>query len=400
MTRIDGAGSSSDPPRDDVVLFGDESGGGGGWRSRRWWLAALLAVAVAIGISVYAERGGRKSVAPTPTPIHVTPPPIDSARPTPSDTAPTVRAVGQPILGITASWELFASGTDGIVRIEFAAGRVVRTPMPPLQSTGPAWLVVGGTWALVRPLDRVPGYLIRDGQPAGELTSLLDQGGVALPGPGNTVWLSPGAMLTSMSLIGLDGRRVGPSITLPRDLDSLYTDGSGNVIASGSSGGYLVRPHITRKITSGSVIAVGPTRWLVRDCNDLTRCPPVVVDRATGTRRAIRDSPVLVNGYGPVGTISPDGTVAAVVGNGPELVDPALRVRLVSLATGADRPLDVPLGDTLYQQMLAWSPDSRWLFVVGRDGLLYAVDVASGHATDFGILVPPVQLIAVRSGVG
>jgi hypothetical protein len=400
MTRIDGAGSSSDPPRDDVVVFGEQPGGGGGWRSRRWWLAAVLAVAVAIGISVYAEHGGRESVAPTPTPIHVTPPPVDSASPQPSESVPTTRAVGQPILGITAKWELFASGSDGIVRIEFAAGRVVHTPMPPLKSTGPAWLVVGKTWALVRPLDRVAGYVVRDGKPAEELTSLLDQGGVALPGPGNNVWLSPGAMPTSMSLVGLDGRRAGPSITLPRDIDSLYADGAGNVIATGSSGGFLVRPNTTRKITPGSVIAVGPTRWLIRDCNDPTRCPPVVVDRATGTRHAIQDSPVLVNGFGPAGAISPDGTAAAILGNGPELVDPALRVRLISLATGADRPLDVPLGDTLYQQMVAWSPDSRWLFVVGRDGLLYAVDVASGRTTDFGILVPPVQLIAVRSSRG
>jgi hypothetical protein len=203
-----------------------------------------------------------------------------------------------------------------------------------------------------------------------------------------------------MSPIGLDGRRAGPSIALPRDTDGVFADGTGYIIAAGSAGGYLVRPNAARRITLGTLIATGPTRWLVRDCNELPRCQPVVIDRATGIRHAVRDSPALGGGFGPVGPISPDGSVAALLAGGPDLADLGTWVHLIDLGTGADRRLDVPLGDTVHPQTLAWSPDSRWLFIIGNEGLLYAVDVATGRVTDFGLLVPPVNLIAMRAGTG
>ena len=211
--------------------------------------------------------------------------------------------------------------------------------------------------------------------------------------------MSPAAVPTTMSLVDVEGRQTGPSMTVPRGTGTVVADGTGNVVAIGDTGAYLVRPTATRQITHGSIIAVGPSRFLVRDCEKVATCPPIVIDRATGARHGIKDSPVLVGG-GTVGAISPDGKVAAVVGGGPETGDPATRVHLVDLATGTDRELDVPLGDFTDPGMIVWSPDSRWLFIVGNLGVLYAVDATSGHTTDFGVLVPPVSLLAIRNATG
>jgi len=47
--------------------------------------------------------------------------------------------------------------------------------------------------------------------------------------------------------------------------------------------------------------------------------------------------------------------------------------------------------------MMVWSPDSRWLFVVGGGGRLYAIDSSTARVTDLGIPLPPVDQLAVRN---
>lgn len=50
---------------------------------------------------------------------------------------------------------------------------------------------------------------------------------------------------------------------------------------------------------------------------------------------------------------------------------------------------------------MAFSPDSRWLFVIAGPGTLYAMDVTTGAMTDLtaatGGALPPLSQLAVRS---
>jgi len=395
----DGGRQRWDERRDnDVVVFG-ESGDTGLRRWRRWWPLVAVAAAVVAFIAYSTQGGGPPTSAPSSPSANVTRvTDTSSGSPSPSAPAspPRITAVGGSILGITEPWELFAIGPGGVVRIRFAAGQVVRTPFPPLLSTGPAAFIVGRTWAMIRPLDRVPGYLIRDGQPAGPLTGLLANGGVALPGTGDNVWLSPDAAPRTMQLIGIDGRSVGPSITIPITEGSVGADGTGYVIAYGN-GAYLVRPGGQQPITTGVLAAVGPTRWLVADCAANPACPLTVIDRATGQHRVLPGLSTEIGDSPVPGVVSPDGTWAAVYGSN---AGSATQVHLINLTTSADRGLDIDLRGFEAPGMLAWSPDDKWLFVIGNRGVLYAYNVDTAHLTDFGVLVPPVDQIVVRDVAG
>ena len=54
-------------------------------------------------------------------------------------------------------------GPDGVVRIELARGRITRTAVPPVDSSGPISFLAGPGSAIVRPLDAVAGYAVPDG---------------------------------------------------------------------------------------------------------------------------------------------------------------------------------------------------------------------------------------------
>jgi hypothetical protein len=384
----------------DVVEFGGPEGPG--WWTRRWrrWVPAVVVIAVAVAIAVHATHGKRPSASATPAPSTVAassqPAEVDSAGPT--STVPAVTNVGHPILGINDGWELFGRGPDGIVRIEFAAGRVTRTAVPRLLSTGPTWFIVGDHGAIVRPLDFVPGYLVPDGQPAQRLSGLLDDGGIALPGPdGHSVWFTPEAQPIAMTLVGVDGRGAGASITLPKGTDGFVEpDGTGYVVFGSSGGVYLARPDGSRRITTGSLIASGPSTWLTQDCDDLRRCPTVVTNRTTGRRHVLAGT-ILPGDSSFAGPTSPDGAFAATRTTGSVELDPTQNVHLIDLESGVDHRFDVPLGPVDDFAMMVWSPDSRWLFVVGGGGRLYAIDSSTGRVSDLGIPLPPVDQLAVRN---
>ena len=52
--------------------------------------------------------------------------------------------------------------------------------------------------------------------------------------------------------------------------------------------------------------------------------------------------------------------------------------------------------DQPYDGALAWSPDSRWLFVASADGRLFPVEAATGQVHDLGVPLPPIEQLAVR----
>jgi hypothetical protein len=149
------------------------------------------------------------------------------------------------------------------------------------------------------------------------------------------------------------------------------------------------------RITPGSLLAAGPTRWLTLECDDAYRCGMSVIDRATGVRRAIGaavpDS-IAAQPFNAVGPISPDGSTAALIetdGGGRQTL------HLINLDSGSDRPLTVPIADASAPDPMVFSPDGRWLFVAGLDGVLYGVRTATGVGQALDVNLPPVKQLAV-----
>jgi hypothetical protein len=380
-------------PEPAILEFGGSRPGTPRTRWHRWWPLAVAALLVAAFV-VRTQHPGQPSAAASPSPS-VTPaqsPP--GASPTPTLTAPVVTDIGHRLLDTAAGWELFGRTADAVLRIDPARGRVVRTPVPRLATTGPVSLAVGRDWAMVRPLDFVPGYLVPDGQPARELTGLLNQGGLALPGPdGASVWVPSHRPEESMVQVGLDGRGLGPEVPVPLEMTgTVSADGAGGLVLNGIGGSYSGGPGGLRRITPGTLVATGPTRWLAYECDDQYNCSVVAIDRRTGTRRVLKDAPA--QPYGPLGVISPDGAHAALTNTTGAGGTSAF---LVDLSTGATGLIEVPVGPRVSEETMVWSPDSRWLLVVGASGQVYAVDATLVKVYFLGAELPQVLQLAVRA---
>jgi hypothetical protein len=298
---------------------------------------------------------------------------------------------------VTAGWELFARGPTEVVRIQPALGRITRTPIPTLQSSGAVAFIAGPDRVLIRPWDYVPGYVVPDGSPVRELAGSLGKGGSILRGPDPShLWVQSAEDGSTMSLVGLDGARTGPSIRLPvtRQWPAM-SDGAGYVLVRGVGGDYDARPDGLHRVTTGAVVAVGWTRWLAVECDDRARCVSVVVDRKDGSRRRLGSAQADVT-VPTGGVIAPDGSVAAVYGTAPTEGSNSLTVHLINLLSGADHPLALSLSPDGFDGSVVWSPDSRWLFVVS-DRRLAVVDVRTRDVRDLGVALPPIEQLAVRA---
>jgi hypothetical protein len=301
---------------------------------------------------------------------------------------------------VTGGWELFGRGDGVVVRIQVARGRITQTAVPALRSGGPVSFVVGNYGAIVRPLDRVPGYLVPDDHPARELSAPLAREGPVFPGPDpNHVWAaqSEGGGPETVGLVAPGESHPEALLPIPEGGSILAgaPDGAGYLVLPGVGGSYDSRPDGLHRITTGTVLAVGPTKWLVRECGGRGGCTSVVIDRSHGARHTLGRIPLDADHVGVApGTISPDGKTAALVeGNSPTSA-----VHLRDLVTGADHGLpvliDQPNPDLTGS--VVWSPDSRWLFIAAADGQLTAVDARTRHVRDLGVSLPNLSQIAIR----
>jgi len=276
--------------------------------------------------------------------------------------------------------DLFGFSDSAIVRVELATGRVTRTSMPALADVGLSFVPVRGG-VLVHRDDGGATYLVPDGHGPKEAAPGLAGSGPMLPGPDlDHVWVSDASGGTPvLRLVGLDGRATGPLVDLPR-----YTafqsvpDGGGYALVYGLGGAYWARPQGLIRVTTGAVMASGPTGWLVLDCDDSATCSAILVDR-TGQRRTISGvvAPDAAAGIpvGPEGALSPDGLTAALYVGDPTR---ALRLVLVDLASGERKRTDLTLVGGAVSQSLVWSPDGRWLFGVDSSARMVAIDPRSG----------------------
>ena len=210
-----------------------------------------------------------------------------------------------------------------------------------------------------------------------------------------------------MPLVRMDGTETGVSARLPPfGTTSQAWPGGYSQATSDGRGGVLVSVYSETGVTyddvrlggfqriAGPLAAVGPTRWLAVDCPAGRRCSNVVVDPATGARRALPGpSAEFLPAAGP-GVIAPDGSAAAIAAASGDRVT----LHLLNLVSGSDQQIPVSLdAQSAADQRLAWSPDSRWLFVVTAQGKLAAVDARTGHVEGLGVSLPRLSLIAVRS---
>ena len=338
--------------------------------------SAARPAAVTASPSAAAPRGtpaavvgvaGSPSLVPSPTPSSAPPDPIVTTE------------NGAPLLaGAPANLEIFARGPGVVLRLQLAIGRVTATAIPDLDSTGPVALLAGSNAAIVRPLDSVPGYSVPDGGPAVALTGLLATGGTALPGPDPAhVWIETDAGATSgMQLVTLDGRADGPSIVAPSAAGTPSSDDAGYLVFASIDGFYAARPGSLHRVTTGPLMAVGPTRWLAQQCDDQLRCGLVVINRTTGSSRTLNAQAGIYDLYG--GQISPDGRTAAMIGI--TATSDTARLHLLDLTTGADTatPIAVDQTQSLQAGAFAWSPDSRWLFAIDN-GAVSAIDRSTGQ---------------------
>lgn len=383
--------------------------GDAGRAPNRWpkWLPLLLAgILAAVVITMLVHRSS------TPSAVHPTHPPTtarsSSSAPNTSSTpssavswAPPVAVteLGHPLLGVRAGWELFGRGDGVVVRLQLARGRITRTTIPALHSSGPVSFIVGKDAALVRPLDSVPGYLVPDGHPVRQLSATLSlgQGGPAFPGPDlNHVWVQPeNSSPPAMTLARLDSPAPGVVLPIPAgsSAQQATSDGAGYLLFTGLSGTYDSRPDGLRRITTGAVLAVGPTRWLVSECDYRDGCNTVVIDRISGTRRTLSRIASDVN-TPPPGVISPDGTTAALI----DLNNQTANIHLRDLTSGVDHPLPVPTDQASFDMgSLVWSPDSRWLFIAAANGHLAVLDARTRHVRTLGATLPSLSQFAIRN---
>ena len=314
--------------------------------------------------------------------------------------AVTVTNLGHRLLGATARWELFGRGPGGMVAVSAGhwAGDLDPGTRPGQQRAG----VVPdrpGHQAIIRPLDYVPGYRVPDGQSPRGLSGLLNQGGPALPGPRpGQVWvLVAGVGHAALVLTRPDGSRqvsvpLPPGGPLPL---SATADGSGGVLLTGNSGTFDAGPGGLHRL-SLEPLAAGPGRWLAVTCpGHHQHCHTVVIDRATGVQRVLprQALPHTALTPWPPGLIAPDGAAAAVL----ELSRASqLSLHLVDLRSGADRVLDLPVSQDADNETMAWSPDSRWLFVVTDVGAVRVVNASTGQVGSLGVPLPFISQVAVR----
>jgi len=373
---------------------------------RRWrWWYALVAATVLAALLLTRNQNGADSSHPAPAGAAAPVSPRTSAAGLPGihppppglGTADSVSVVdaGHPLLDVPAGWELFGQGQGVVVRIELRNGRVTRTAAPEVGGTNRIFFVVGPDRAIVHPVGLVPGYVVRDGRPAVALPPALDQAFSVLPGPDpRHLWAETRAGTGSaLSLLTLDGRPAGIQLPIPRDASVRASDRAGNVVMSGTGGVYDARPDGLHRITSGSLLAIGPTRWLTLECDETYRCASVVTDRGTGRRQTVATP---LDAYAQnSGAISPDGRTAALLqpnGQG------SLNLHLLDLSTGGVRVTGVTtsVDRTGGSRTLAWSPDSRWLFATDGTGRLLALS-RTGQEVSLDVTVGPIDQIALRT---
>jgi hypothetical protein len=363
-------------------------------RRRRWLAglaAALIAVVAAAGARSLAGSSEQGRLDPAPSTFWSGSTPSRSPAPGP----PVV--VSGPTLPDVGNWEVYGRSEAEVVRLELRLGRMTRTPVPQLATSGRISFLATRTGVLVRPVRDLPGYQVRDSERAAPLPRALGRGGLILSGPEpDQVWITSTSRYTSrgeMLLVSLSSGWVRVQAGLPVfTFGSVQPDGAGSFHIGSTGGTYLRVPGGYRRISTGTVLAANRASWLSAECDERLRCRHVLVDRRSGTRRVVRLLPDFNIDLALV-SLSPDSRYIAVAYRlGTQ--SPVLHV--IDLKTGADRVVPAAVDSGLPNGSVVWSPTSDYLAAVGARGRLVIIGSATAAIVPLGPDLPPVSQLAAK----
>jgi hypothetical protein len=368
-----------------------------GQNLRRWFLAGLAAALAAVAVITAAGRsldesadqGGRINAPPwasdTPT--------QQSHRPSPG---PPVVLAG-PTLPNAGNWEVYGRSGTEVVRLQFGSGRMTRTPVPQLDTSGRVTFLATRTGVLARPVRPAPGYQVRDGAPAQPLPPSLGRGGLILPGPEpDQVWITSTSRFSSraeMLLASLSSGWVRVQAGLPaRTYGPVRADGAGSYYVGSTGGTYLRVPGGYQRVSAGTVLAAVRGSWLTAECDERLRCRHLLVDRRKGIRREVH---LLPSQYAAVTlvSLSPDSRYAAVA---YRLGTQAATLHVIDLRDGADHEVAARLDSGMTEDALVWSPTADYLAVVGGQGRLLVIASATGKIVPLEADLPPLSQLAAK----
>lgn len=323
-----------------------------------------------------------------------------------------VTTISPSALPRSAGWEIVGYGPEGSLSIDPATGRVSLVPGPLLSNTAHReTLVSAGSYSLVL-VQGSSRVLVPDSGPAQVPSGVLARASWVLPGPNaGSLWTwESGANSEDgdPTLLAVDwhGQPTGVQIVLPSYIDRNtmpISDGAGYALLRGVGGIYDVRPDGLRLITSGIMLAVGATDYLVYECGLQPTCSPVVVDRKTGTRRVLAADRSLTatDPWSIVpGEVSPDGTHATYV-EGPtanNTTAPGIpRLHLVDLRSGRDSTLPIDLDRINYKSTITgFSADGDHLVVAAIGGTADLVDTGTESVRPLLGALPAVDVLTTQ----
>lgn len=328
----------------------------------------------------------------------------------PSTSAPvSVTNVGHPLLGVTADWALFTYDQEGrLTKVEPARGLVTVSDTDGSAVLTRGIRIFGGDGLLSVPGMTFVGtsatnghgrYLFDDGKPGRPVAGLLASAGQVFPGPRPGQWWVADQSWTPSSeipfraalLVGSDGRELGPRLSVPQaEAGQWWSDGAGGLLYVTAGGVYRVDQEGARRLSSGSLLAVRNGRVLIAQCDQALRCGAQLVEVDSGRRRPLPELPARIW----QGELSPDGQMALVTTLGdrgsPEYY-------LVDLQTGESRLMAET--QAMWGAQVAFSPDHRYLFAIGNDARLQAIDTTDGRAVALGVTIWSIGAVTVRDQV-
>jgi hypothetical protein len=175
-------------------------------------------------------------------------------------------------------------------------------------------------------------------------------------------------------------------------------DPLGGVVVQAPGGYFVLTPDGATRFTTGTLVALGRDRALVRECDELLACGYSVVDRATGLRTplpldpAIGDRVELELGWWSFrDPIDPTGE-AVLVSFWDQSGSGRQRFGVLDLTTGGFRGID----EAGANPSLEWAPDGRHLYWLDTRSRLSVFDLDTGESVLFSDDLGMLNAFALR----